>query len=317
MLCPMADVWDDPSQVATLASRRIGRKRGPVLRRRIGAPTDTPVPLTRKEVPLQRIQTEEKKVTVTDITAVRDALHMRRETEHVKRKGALLTFSLELIACCFLFFSVLATFASWTFFNNAPQRLPLSLPLAQNLTDTQVHGFLAVLSQFPDIAHVAFVTKEQAAFALSLQYPEHIPVLASLPLDALPENVTLTLHSSATPETLLGLFTKPAVSPLLASSAFIKIGEWEQALQAARSSWRNATFAALAVSALSLFLLVLSFRLILRLEKERRREECEVATQLGGGGTYLRSSFVFPVVLRSFPALFLGILLSSSLFFLF
>ena len=293
----MADVWDDPSQVATLASRRIGRKRGPVLRRRIS-----------EEVPLQRVHAEEKNVTVTDITAVRDALHMRRETL-VKRKGALLTFMLQLMACCFIFGSLLATFTSWTFFKNAPQRLPLSLPLAQNLTDTQVHGFLAFLSQLPDIAHVAFVTKEQ--------YLEHIPFLASLPLDALPERATLTLRSSATPEALFDLFTKPALSPLLDASAFVKMGEWEQALHAEYSFWRTATFLSLAASALSLFLLVLILHSILRLEQERRREEYEVATVHGADAAYMRSAFVLPVAVRFLPPLLLAALLTAGVFFLF
>lgn len=293
-----------------------------MLRRSIRRRTSAPVRPAHPQLERTKSEPEEELAREVTVNAV-------QETEKVPESRMRLPFqgqgkefliSLSLLTMGFLFLegSLLFSFRTAQLLLTTPARVPLELPLRQNLRDSEIQGFLAFLTQLPEVHRLRFLTKEQKASLLQSEYPEHLPLLEnSLPGSVLTDTVEFTVHSVRDFQTLLGTLLRPAPSSILAPSFLEAVAAWERDIARETSFWRTAEILAHVFSVASLLLLFLLFRNILSSMKKERAEEMRVKTLLGAAPSSLRLSLLSPLLLLSLPALFLSTLLLSGGVFLF
>ena len=322
-------VWEDSSWETALATRRVVRKRSPVMRPRVPSPTPPPViPVVphhhsppaeevNETIPVHHHAAEKKQtLTEEDLRHVHQALQTNsRRLPLPSGKSHLLSFALLFTACFFLEGALLSASISFTRAATASERVPLTLPVRRDLSDPQMHAFLALLTQMPDVRHVQYITKEQAAALLAERYPEQLPILGA-DTDALGDTAELTLRSGVQAAALLETFSRPALSAVLEPSFLLHMEEWERALLKERSFWTTAEFSFIGVAVLSLTLLFFALRTVRTLQERMRMEEMRVLTLLGADQKTFRAGVLLPVHLLLATAFLTSLALMAALVFL-
>src|SRR3989344_6148649 len=152
-------VWEDSSWETALATRRVVRKRSPVMRQPklkpapplpavtpVSSPAlaPTPAPSFPKEEMIERVAVyhhgEERKTELTEADFLRVRKALQRDSQTVQLpsgKGHLLSFCLLFTTCFFLEGALFATSLAFMRALNASERVPLSLPIRPDLSDTQ------------------------------------------------------------------------------------------------------------------------------------------------------------------------------------
>ena len=253
--------------------------------------------------------------------ALRPGLRILRKREIAPRKSDLLlslSLSSGLLFLCqvAIAFAIVHGIAAVA----APERTPLHLPLQHSITDAQAQLFLSALLELPDVAHVAYVTKEQAYERLRREAPEHLPFLERYVAEnPLVDTVDIGLRSLPASGRFLAFLKRPELQTVLDPTFLWEVEAWRSTVGRAIADHRalSASF-----SAAALFILLLTALVVLQTLGAPHcalwasRGKRALALLSGAEFSSLRRPFFLESVVLLGAGLLLGTLLAAAVFLL-